>query len=147
LALIDAGIPMTEYVVACTASLANGNVPLVDISHLEENSGGPNLTIAALPLSGKVGDSRTLCCLRDVSENVDTQVTNTVTYRGYSIVNKIALLSTVNWKWELCIMDNTGTNLSLKHILNFLWRSPIPVTRLWGILKFRTTVFFSFPFH
>ncbi|GFG30193.1 hypothetical protein Cfor_12709 [Coptotermes formosanus] len=54
LALMDAGIPMTEYVVACTASLANGDVPLVDISHLEENSGGPNLTIAALPLSGKV---------------------------------------------------------------------------------------------
>jgi exosome complex component RRP41 len=45
---------MTEYVVACTASLANGDVPLVDVSHLEENSGGPNLTIAALPLSGQV---------------------------------------------------------------------------------------------
>jgi ribonuclease PH len=45
---------MTEYVVACTASLANGDVPLVDVSHLEESSGGPNLTIAALPLSGQV---------------------------------------------------------------------------------------------
>lgn len=54
LALVDAGIPMTEYVVACTASLANGDVPLVDVSHLEESSGGPNLTIAALPLSGQV---------------------------------------------------------------------------------------------
>jgi hypothetical protein len=108
---------MTEYVVACTASLANGNVPLVDISHLEENSGGPNLTVAALPLSGKVSDSTTLCCLRDISENVDTQANNTVTYRGYSVVNKIAgILSTVNWKWELCSMDNTGTNLSPKHI-------------------------------
>lgn len=51
LALIDAGIPMTEYMVACTASLANGDIPLVDISNLEENSGGPNLTIAAFPLS------------------------------------------------------------------------------------------------
>jgi hypothetical protein len=51
---MDAGIPMTEYMVACTASLANGDVPLVDISHLEENSGGPNLTIAVLPLSGQV---------------------------------------------------------------------------------------------
>ncbi|PNF25704.1 Exosome complex component RRP41 [Cryptotermes secundus] len=54
LALVDAGIPMTEYVVACTASLANGDVPLVDVSNLEENSGGPNLTVAALPLSGQV---------------------------------------------------------------------------------------------
>jgi ribonuclease PH len=59
---MDAGIPMTEYVVACTASLANGDVPLVDISHLEENSGGPNLTIAALPLSGKVRESGAFSC-------------------------------------------------------------------------------------
>ncbi|CAH0390001.1 unnamed protein product [Bemisia tabaci] len=54
LALIDAGIPLREYVVACTASLANGKVPLVDISHLEETMGGPNLTVAALPLSGQI---------------------------------------------------------------------------------------------
>ncbi|KAL0272791.1 UNVERIFIED_CONTAM: hypothetical protein PYX00_005633 [Menopon gallinae] len=54
LALIDAGIPLKEYVISCTASLANGNIPLVDISHLEESSGGPTLTIAALPLSGKI---------------------------------------------------------------------------------------------
>ncbi|KDR24253.1 Exosome complex exonuclease RRP41, partial [Zootermopsis nevadensis] len=54
LAIMDAGIPMKEYMVACTASLGNGDVPLVDISHLEENSGGPNLTVAALPLSGQV---------------------------------------------------------------------------------------------
>jgi hypothetical protein len=69
---------MTEYVVACTASLANGDVPLVDISHLEENSGGPNLTIAALPLSGKVCGSGVLYCLRYISENVESQVKNTV---------------------------------------------------------------------
>ena len=75
---MDAGVPMTEYVVACTASLANGDVPLVDISHLEENSGGPNLTIAALPLSGKVCESGALCCLRDISENVHSQDHNTV---------------------------------------------------------------------
>lgn len=54
LALIDAGIPLKEYVTSCTASLANNNIPLVDVSHLEESSGGPTLTIAALPLGGKV---------------------------------------------------------------------------------------------
>ncbi|KAK7793398.1 hypothetical protein R5R35_014305 [Gryllus longicercus] len=54
LALIDAGIPITEYMVACTASLANGETPLVDISHLEETSGGPNLTVAAMPMSGQI---------------------------------------------------------------------------------------------
>jgi hypothetical protein len=54
-------------------------------------------------------------------------------------VNKITgLLSTVIWSWELCILDNTGTNLSPKHILNFSWHSPILVTRLRGILKFMT---------
>ncbi|XP_046681456.1 exosome complex component RRP41 [Homalodisca vitripennis] len=56
LALIDAGIPIREFVVACTASLAGGDncMPLVDISHLEETSGGSNLTVAAMPISGQV---------------------------------------------------------------------------------------------
>lgn len=54
LALIDAGIPIKEYVCACTASLANGDVPLIDITHLEETTGGPNLTVAALSTSGNV---------------------------------------------------------------------------------------------
>ena len=56
LALIDAGIPLKEYVTACTASLGNGNIPLVDVSHLEESSGGHTLTIAALTLTGKVSN-------------------------------------------------------------------------------------------
>lgn len=54
LALIDAGIPLKEYVIACTASLGNGDVPLIDVSHLEESMGGSNLTVAVLPLSGQV---------------------------------------------------------------------------------------------
>lgn len=54
LALIDAGIPIREYVCACTASLANGDIPLLDITHLEETTGGPNLTVAALPTSGSI---------------------------------------------------------------------------------------------
>lgn len=49
LALIDAGIYMKEYVCACTASLTNDGMPLLDVSHLEEMSGGPTLTIAAIP--------------------------------------------------------------------------------------------------
>ncbi|XP_067005469.1 exosome complex component RRP41 [Anabrus simplex] len=54
LALVDAGIPLREYMCSCSASLANGDVPLVDISHLEESSGGPTLTVAALPMSGQI---------------------------------------------------------------------------------------------
>lgn len=54
LALIDAGICLKEYVCACTASLANGDLPMMDISHLEEVSGGPTLTVASLPYSGKI---------------------------------------------------------------------------------------------
>lgn len=54
LALVDAGIPLKEYVCACTASLANNDVPMVDISHQEEVIGGPTLTVAALPISGKI---------------------------------------------------------------------------------------------
>lgn len=54
LALIDAGIAMEEFVISCTSSLANGETPLVDISHLEETMGGPSVTVAILPISGKV---------------------------------------------------------------------------------------------
>lgn len=54
LALIDAGIPIKEYVCACTASLANNEVPMLDVSHEEEVLGGPTLTIAAMPISGKI---------------------------------------------------------------------------------------------
>ncbi|XP_034253233.1 exosome complex component RRP41 [Thrips palmi] len=54
LALVDAGVGMREYAVACSASLANGEVALVDVSHLEESSGGSNLTVATLPVSGQV---------------------------------------------------------------------------------------------
>lgn len=54
LALIDAGIPIKEYVCACTASLANNELPMVDISHQEEVLGGPTLTLAALPMSEKI---------------------------------------------------------------------------------------------
>ncbi|KAG5673542.1 hypothetical protein PVAND_003582 [Polypedilum vanderplanki] len=52
LALIDAGICMKEYICACTASLTNDGVALLDVSHLEEICGGPTLTIAALPRTG-----------------------------------------------------------------------------------------------
>lgn len=49
LALIDAGICMREYVCACTASLTNDGVALLDVAHLEEMCGGPTLTVAAIP--------------------------------------------------------------------------------------------------
>lgn len=45
---------MKEYVIACTASLANNDIPMVDVSHQEEVIGGPTLTIAALPQAGKI---------------------------------------------------------------------------------------------
>lgn len=54
LALVDAGICLKEYVCACTASLSKDNTPLTDVSHLEEVSGGPTLTVACLPTSDKI---------------------------------------------------------------------------------------------
>lgn len=53
LALIDAGIPIKDYVIACTASLV-ADTPLVDISSLESTTGGPELTVAVLPKSGEI---------------------------------------------------------------------------------------------
>merc|ERR1719229_864863 len=52
LALIDAGIPMRDYVCACSASLVD-DAPMVDISSLEATAGGPELTVAVLPRSGE----------------------------------------------------------------------------------------------
>lgn len=34
--------------------MANGDVPLMDISNLEEITGGPTLTVASLPYSNKI---------------------------------------------------------------------------------------------
>jgi len=53
LALIDAGIPMRDYVCACSASFVN-DTPIVDISYLEETSGGAELIVATLPKSEQV---------------------------------------------------------------------------------------------
>jgi exosome complex component RRP41 len=52
LALIDAGIALTDYVCACTAACID-TTPLLDLTNTEE-SDLPNLTLAVLPRSGRV---------------------------------------------------------------------------------------------
>jgi ribonuclease PH len=53
LALIDAGIPMQDFVVACAASFVEG-VTLNDPNYIEDMVGGPNLPLALMPKTGKV---------------------------------------------------------------------------------------------
>lgn len=53
LALIDAGIPMSDYVCACSAGYANDNA-ILDLNFIEENADVPTMTVALLPKSGKV---------------------------------------------------------------------------------------------
>eukprot|EP01125_Pyxidicula_operculata_P009606 TRINITY_DN3156_c0_g2_i1.p1 TRINITY_DN3156_c0_g2~~TRINITY_DN3156_c0_g2_i1.p1 ORF type:complete len:245 (-),score=31.12 TRINITY_DN3156_c0_g2_i1:600-1334(-) len=53
LALIDAGIPMKDFVVACAAGCAD-NVPLMDLNYYEDSSGAPDMPVAILPKSGKI---------------------------------------------------------------------------------------------
>uniref|UniRef100_A0A0B6ZLM2 Putative exosome complex component RRP41 n=1 Tax=Arion vulgaris TaxID=1028688 RepID=A0A0B6ZLM2_9EUPU len=48
LALIDAGIPMKDYVIACSGSYIK-DTPVVDINNLEESSGGAEVIMAVLP--------------------------------------------------------------------------------------------------
>ena len=50
LALIDAGIPLKDYVCACSSSFIN-DTAIVDINHLEESSGRPEFVVATLPKS------------------------------------------------------------------------------------------------
>lgn len=53
LAVIDAGIPMKDYVCACSASYLRDS-PIVDINYLEESSGSPEITVAVLPKSEQI---------------------------------------------------------------------------------------------
>ena len=54
LALIDAGIPLKDYVTACTAGFIHGKV-LVDVNSQESNiGGGSELTMAILPKSEEI---------------------------------------------------------------------------------------------
>ncbi|NXY87310.1 EXOS4 protein, partial [Alcedo cyanopectus] len=53
LALMDAGIPMRDFVCASSAGLAE-DTALADLSWPEEAAGGPRLALALLPASGQV---------------------------------------------------------------------------------------------
>ncbi|RHZ54056.1 hypothetical protein Glove_431g25 [Diversispora epigaea] len=53
LALIDAGIPMLEYVCACSAGIVE-DTTILDLNNSEESLGIPELTVALLPQSQKV---------------------------------------------------------------------------------------------
>jgi len=53
LAIIDAGIPMKDFVVACAASSCEG-VVLCDPNYLEASAGGPLMPIALMPKTNKV---------------------------------------------------------------------------------------------
>ena len=50
LAIVDAGIPMRDYVVACSASFVD-DTPIIDVNYVEESSGSPELIVAMLPKS------------------------------------------------------------------------------------------------
>ncbi|NXN08295.1 EXOS4 protein, partial [Indicator maculatus] len=53
LALMDAGIPMKDFVCASSAGLA-ADTALADLSWPEEAAGGPQLALALLPASGQI---------------------------------------------------------------------------------------------
>nr|CAG4635003.1 EOG090X0BHT [Alona affinis] len=53
MALVDAGVPLKDTVVSCTASLIK-NVPLVDVNHVEQSGGSPELVVSILPRTGEI---------------------------------------------------------------------------------------------
>jgi exosome complex component RRP41 len=53
LALIDAGIALRDFALACGATFLQ-RVPFVDPTFVEESSGGPQLTLCVTPRDGKV---------------------------------------------------------------------------------------------
>ena len=54
MALVDAGVPLKDSVVSCTASLVK-NTSLVDVNNVEQSGGSPELVVSILPNSGEVG--------------------------------------------------------------------------------------------
>ncbi|XP_030075960.1 exosome complex component RRP41 [Microcaecilia unicolor] len=53
LAIMDAGIPMRDYVCACSTGFIE-DTPLVDLCYVEEAAGGPQLALALLPKSEQI---------------------------------------------------------------------------------------------
>ncbi|XP_061835870.1 exosome complex component RRP41 [Nerophis lumbriciformis] len=53
LAIIDAGIPMLDYVCACTVGFVD-ETPLADLCYAEESGGVSSLALALLPRSGQI---------------------------------------------------------------------------------------------
>lgn len=53
MALVDAGVPLKDTVVSCTASLVK-STPFVDVNHVEQSGGSPELVVSILPHSGEV---------------------------------------------------------------------------------------------
>eukprot|EP01090_Pellita_catalonica_P001729 TRINITY_DN11476_c0_g2_i1.p1 TRINITY_DN11476_c0_g2~~TRINITY_DN11476_c0_g2_i1.p1 ORF type:complete len:244 (+),score=23.55 TRINITY_DN11476_c0_g2_i1:48-779(+) len=53
LAVIDAGLPMRDFVVACSTGYVAG-IPLLDLNFSEGGAGGPDLPLAILPKLKKI---------------------------------------------------------------------------------------------
>jgi len=53
MALVDAGVPLKDTVVSCTASLVK-STPVVDVNHVEQSGGSPELVVSILPQSGEI---------------------------------------------------------------------------------------------
>jgi len=53
LALINAGIPILDFVCSCAAGYIEGT-PLLDLNYIEDSAGGPNLPLAILPRTSKI---------------------------------------------------------------------------------------------
>ncbi|XP_038616232.1 exosome complex component RRP41 [Tachyglossus aculeatus] len=53
LAVLDAGIPLRDFVCASSAGFVE-DTPLADLSYVEEAAGGPQVALALLPSSGQI---------------------------------------------------------------------------------------------
>eukprot|EP00027_Filamoeba_sp_ATCC50430_P006856 CAMPEP_0168564390 /NCGR_PEP_ID=MMETSP0413-20121227/13222_1 /TAXON_ID=136452 /ORGANISM="Filamoeba nolandi, Strain NC-AS-23-1" /LENGTH=106 /DNA_ID=CAMNT_0008596063 /DNA_START=333 /DNA_END=649 /DNA_ORIENTATION=- len=53
LAIINAGIPMKDFVCSCAAGCIDGT-PILDLNYLEDSAGGPDLPLAILPETSSV---------------------------------------------------------------------------------------------
>ncbi|XP_049849454.1 uncharacterized protein LOC126318691 isoform X2 [Schistocerca gregaria] len=101
LALIDAGIPISDFVVACAAG-CHEETPILDLNYFEDSSSSPDVPVAIFPKSGKVivvqMDSK--LPLSTFEKVMDTAIDGC--YKIYAIMTEIVM------QYNLDLLDSRG---------------------------------------
>ncbi|GBG32609.1 Exosome complex component RRP41 [Hondaea fermentalgiana] len=86
-ALIHAGVPMVDFVTCCNVGYLD-HTALLDLNHVEELAGGPELSLTLLPKSGKVLTMRMASSSVRVTEKLLQQLLDEA-QAGCQLIHKV----------------------------------------------------------